>query len=175
MIKYEESATKTNRDLWVSANGNYFFDEHLAKMDGCTHRKCQCGNYYKHKYYTLCEDCLQKAKDERFNAYPIAEWDGVTPVCIYDSDTYFFYEEDIEEYCDEYELNIDELQLVLCEPSYARPIDLYDINYDELPDDDSYEFPEYINNMVKELNDALSKLEPLSWFPGKTRVKINGY
>jgi hypothetical protein len=61
------------------------------------------------------------------------EWGAAQPVA------YFFNESEIEDYMEEHGLKSEDLQLVICEPQYACPLDGNDIFCDSLPED---QYPE---------------------------------
>jgi hypothetical protein len=155
LINYDspEAATfRTNIEGWVSSTGRFWgTDEHMARWEGCTHIKCECGGYSE-KGYTKCEECREKAVRERYNALPAKKWEGEF-VYSHACDRYFFSEDDLLEYLEDEELKMDDLKLVVCEPNYLRPLE---IPSDEFPDDQEYE-----DVISKELRDALDSLNEL--------------
>lgn len=116
-----------------------------------------------------CNKCREKNAHARYEAMESVEWDWETPVCIHDTDMYFFYYEEIADHCEEYECEIEDLELVLCTPNYASQID--DEHWcDDLLEDG--ELPEGIKKAMEALNEVLAKAEPLSWSAGNKRVII---
>jgi len=89
--------------LWVSRHGRVYNNEQTARYDGCTHRKCDCGNLVE-KHWLKCDECRAKTGVEKYRAMPFKEWDGKTPLCLFDTDTYFFSSDDIDYYCEENEI-----------------------------------------------------------------------
>lgn len=154
---------------WVSRNGRFYGDdEHQARYDGSTRGTCsQCGSVSQ-KSRTKCDECIQKDKIERFNNLPIVEWDGKTALYCEVNDKYFWHSEEIDEFLEENELTPDDLQLFICEPEYASEISS-DIWEDILPGED-HEVPKELENLIKEFNEKLKQLEPLSYFPSKVRT-----
>ena len=90
------------------------------------------------------------------------------------SDTYFFDEGEIADYCEEHNIKEDDLRLLICEPQHAHRLDPEDIYQDLLPEDG--EVPGEIIDAFQELNKRiLAYKQPLSWIPGKGRVSLKDY
>lgn len=111
---------------------------------------------------------------KNFNQMPSKEYDGETPVVIFNSDKYFFCIEDIENYCKKDNIKPEDLRLVFCEPIYFHRIEPNDIYDDILPDgytveDVSKELSDAFNN----LNKIISKKIIAGWAEGNTRVSWN--
>ena len=157
---------------WVSRNGNFYGkDERLARYDGSTHSLCECGKITRGKSWLKCGDCIDKASNERFKNLEFKEWDGKTPLCIHASDKYFYDTDDIEDYLEENGLNMDDIDLVICEPNYFTEIT--GEQWDEiLPENSGGEIPKELKNKLKEFNEFISKLPPISWSEGKFRTII---
>lgn len=168
----DEAAVFEERKLkmWWSNTGRGYKDERLARSDGCSHRVCECGEVIPKLSY--CEKCREKKARERFEAMEVVEWDWETPVCIHDTDMYFFHHEDIEDHCIEHECKIEDLELVLCTPNYPRQID-EDYWCDEMPEDG--ELPTYLQKALEEFNGLLAEAKPLSWSAGNKRVVIKAH
>ena len=159
-----EAATyRTDISGWVSRDGRFFGDdERLARWSGCTHCPCsECGAMTS-KHRTICDPCHAKREDANYAAMPTKEWDGDTPLYSHKDDKYFFG--DVLEYCEDEDRKPEDLQLVICEPAYGRPIDS-DYFCDELPEDG--EVPDVIAVAMQALNKAIKEAGPLSWLPGK--------
>lgn len=153
---------------WVSRSGRFWGkDEHMARWEGSTHKLCECGNLIK-KERSKCDFCSEKVRVEMYYKLPLAEWDGKTPVALWDDDKYFFDEGDIEDYLEESELEPEALRLVLCEPNYPRCID-EDYWEDSLPDDG--EMPKDIKAKIEELNALLKSSKPISWSHSHVRTE----
>ena len=158
---------------WVSRSGIFYGkDERAARYAGSTHHLCECGKPTE-KPWIKCPDCRRKADDKRFRALPRQEWDEKTPITLFDGDEYFFDRDQLEEWCEEHETTPGELQLVICEPNYAREIDS-DFYCDDLPDDQSLEdvAPE-LAAKIAEVNQYIFDSKPiLSWGPGKIAALV---
>jgi len=151
---------------WVSAKKHFYgTDENLARYDGCTHKKCECGNSME-RHYTKCSECRHKSAVERYNSFPFKEWDG-TPVVTWDGDKYFFSEEELWEYCDESEL--EEISLLFCQPNKWHKIDA-DYWSDEMPENSDGELPKELQLALDNLNAVIETLPPQSYSPGKIRT-----
>lgn len=167
---------------WVSRNG-FFWGikegaEDRARYEGCTHVKCKdCGNVIN-RNRTTCLDCLSKKDAEKYKAKIFQEWDRVTPLCIYGTDIYFFDADSIAEYAEEHEVLIETLELMICKPMYATPIDYNDHYNDILPQDIYVEdIDEQLSNMFHAINEYIAEKKPiLSWFEGefRTTLKLQG-
>lgn len=163
----DESATfKTGLSGWVSRNGIFWGnDERAARWDGCTHVVCECGQAVE-KSWTKCALCRSVAEDKRFAALERKPWDGKTPLCLYDDDRFFWSEDDLTDYCEEYGYEPEDLKLLICEPTYAREIDPNDYYCDDLPEDG--EIDGDLAAAFDELNKIIRESKViLSWAPGK--------
>lgn len=94
----DEAATyRTGIEGWVSSNGRFYGKgedaERMARHDGSTHFKCECGGVAK-KGWSKCDSCIRKGRVERYDKLPFAEYDG-SPVFSWDGDEFFYSEEDI--------------------------------------------------------------------------------
>ena len=159
---------------WVSRLGHFYgTDERLARYDGCTHMRCDCGELAE-RGYTKCQKCRDADGAERYNNFQRKEWDRKAPICLYDDDRYFFDEDDFLCYCDEEGVEPSSLRLVLCEPIYAHEID-YDEHYcDSLGEDSSIsDIDAELAGMFDKLNEYIrNKKIILSWTPSNIAVTI---
>jgi hypothetical protein len=168
----EAAEFRTNISGWVSRSGRFWGkDEHMARWEGCTHIICKCGQPTK-KDYTICEDCRAKQRIERYNAMPFKQWDGQTPLCLANSDQFFWSEEDIDIYLDDNELKPEDLRLVICEPNYMQELDAG--YWDDVFAVDMEELPKDIEDAMENLNRIIHKrneTQPISWGEGKFRTE----
>lgn len=173
MYQDEKAAKKTAISGWISANGRFFTEEHIARYDGCTHVSCEKCKEDCEKPYYVCRNCREKADNEKYLLKPFKEWDGEMLV-IYGSDTYFTEEDEIVYYCEEEGVDIKDLQLVICEPVYLPELDYSDFFHDELPEDFSLAdaAPDVID-AFEVLNRVIREQKPASWVEGKFRTTIN--
>jgi len=156
---------------WVSRHGIFWGkDEHMARYDGCTHRPCNnCGKpVEKVTGWMLCDECRKKSDDERFAALERREWDGETPLTLFDGDEYFFERKSLDDFCEEHGTTIGKLQLIICEPNYAHEINS-DFYCDELPEDQSLDdVAPGLAAKIDEVNAYIRETRPiLSWGPSK--------
>lgn len=174
MYDDDQAAKQVTVTGWVSRQGRFYGDnEHLARWDGCTHMTCECGAVHE-KGWTICETCRRKAKDVRYAALPVVEWDGKTPLCLFDDDKYFFSEDEVLDYCEEEGVAPSNLQLVVCEPQYAHQVDP-DEEYQDLMPEDQYmaDVAPEIVEAFNALNEAIEKCDkPLSWVAGTKRTAV---
>lgn len=137
-----------------------------------THDDCSdCGTEFekRYTYQRKCNLCLMLDKVEKYNNLELVEWDGETPLAIYDDDVYFFDYESIEEYCEENEVIMSELMLVVCNKSTFRTLD-YDYFMDDTHED--WEPSTEFETKVKEFNEWLEQQDTNTYFPTNKRVTI---
>jgi hypothetical protein len=168
IIMYDspEAAQLKDLKLWVAHGGFAYEDESTARYAGCTHKVCACGEVTE-KHYIFCKNCRDKKDREKYLSLPVVPWDGVTPLCIFNSDHYFFDESELEDYCEENECKKEDLQILICRPQFAHEIQ-GDIYEDLLPDE--ADLPDEIQNAIDECNKKIKEYgKPLSWIQGKER------
>ena len=157
---------------WVSASGRFFGDdERLARYDGATHRTCEKNQdhpiYEKNGY---CPECWKENRAAMFSAMPKKQWEG-EPLALFDSDSYFFSLDELNDYCSDNDCRISDLDLVICEPNRAIEIDPNEYYCDDLSEDG--EVPDELAAAFDALNAEIAKSAPLSWSPGKYAAVIN--
>lgn len=169
----DEAAQLKTVTGWVSRDGFFYGnDERIARYAGCTHDRCECGAVIP-KSRIKCDDCRAKDVRARYENLERKEWDGVAPLALYDDDTYFFSEGDLEDYCDEHDCKVEDLMLVFCDPQYGRKLDIADYLCDQLPEDATeYDIPAPIVEAAEAFNKAVRDAGPLSWYPGKIRALV---
>ena len=166
---------KVTMTLFKAADGNYYRDEQHARYASCTHKRCDtCGEYYGKNSY--CRTCYTKRRQDYYESCDIVEWNGETPIVSFDTDHYFWDEEDLEYYLDENEVEPEDLQLMLCEQNYLKEIDLDWFWGDDIPEDidgvDDLNIDPIIFDKVRELNELIRKQNPISWSQGNKRVRL---
>lgn len=175
MIDSPEAAKKATVEGWVSRNGRFCGNnEYSARWDGCTHVYCaECNKPIPKHGLTLCNDCGIKKCIERYNSMPRKPWDE--NACLYSETLDEFFDspasaqEALE--CQDEDFSFADLRLVICEPVYASPI-YYDQYNDELPEDG--DLPAWLEQAIDEFNAKLEGQEPLSWWPGKFALDLEG-
>ncbi len=155
----------TNLAGWVSWNGRYFGDgERAARYDGCTHRPCEdCGEPAP-KSWLVCKKCRILRDETRYNAMPKEEWNEKGMLYSDAHDKYFSSWDGIEYYCEDEEIGIDKLRLIICEPNYL-PLLADDYGCDELAEDG--ELPDDAIQAIEDFNKVIKAVGPVSWMPGK--------
>lgn len=165
----EAAEFKTNIEGWVNSEGRFWGkDEHMARWSGCTHLICECGKTMS-KHYTKCEDCRAEGERQRYNALPTKEWDVQEYLYSHAADKYFFSPEDLYEYCEEEEVDPNDLRIVDCDPNYLSTLDF---DGDLFPDDNEAEdvIDDELLKMLDELNKKIQVHKPISYSPGKVRI-----
>lgn len=172
MIDSDQTAELKTVTGWVDRNGRFWGkDERMARYSGATHATCKCGNLME-KHYTSCQTCRNKKRDEVFNSYPSVEWDGKTPLCLFDSDEYFWDDGEVYDYAEENDMDVSELRLCLCEPNHLSEIPEDYFADDMFPEDWDGELPGELQKKIDELNDYIKTLPAISWSPAKKRVEF---
>lgn len=153
-------------------NGELYNSMHKTKMSLVTHYDCDtCGEEFETegRYYTTCAHCRYKKSMEKYNSLDLVEWDGKTPLYLWDDDKYFFNEDEIHDYCEDNELELSDLCLVLCSKSTFREIDL-DIFLDDTHED--WEPSDEMVKKINEFNEFLKSESTDTWFPTNKRVRL---
>lgn len=157
-------------DGWRGERGVVYNDERTARYSLCTHVHCSLCGAPTPKHYTKCGGCRDLADREKYDAMPKKAWDGVAMLYSKARDEYFQTLEDAEDCVEVAEgETLDDLMLVICEPNYARRLEL-DYFCDELAEDD--EGPSELHEAIDAFNAIVEKAPPLSWSPGKNALLI---
>lgn len=169
---------RTNLEGWTGPNNLYYGKgdegERRARYANCTHKRCECGNNYEKN--SFCRPCSEKKSRENFLKLEEVEWDGESMMCERYGEKFFSDLEDVYEYCEDNEIEIEDLELMLC----RKEVGISQINIDELneeycdADDNgvSHYHPE-IAKKVEELNELIRNAEPKLWFQTNKRIKID--
>lgn len=163
-----EAATPIQVTAFKAANGQVFLDEYTARVISETHFKCRdCGAVFSKHYSNsiYCDLCYSKERRKKWESLPLVEWDGKTPLAVFDDDTFLWDEESAEEYAAEHP----DAMLVVCDPEYLHQIDA-DTWCDELPEDG--DLPDDVQTALDALNAVIDKAGPVSWYPGGKRVVL---
>ena len=151
---------------WVARDGRFWGeDERMARFCGSTHRICDVnpdhGPVENRSYCEACRAEKMEVKWQGMEKTPFLK--ELMPLCVFDSDRYFFDIEDLCYWLEEYELKPESVRLVQCEPVRAEPIDPNDHFIDDMPEDG--EVPDALREAFDALNAVIAKCEPLSWRP----------
>lgn len=169
-----EAAQRKQVTAWVARDGGFWSDdehgEHMARFCGSTHNLCTvCGTACE-KSSSRCASCQAEHKLAQYAAMPRAAWDGVQMLYSEAADRFFSDFDEIQEHIDELDepISITDMRLVLCEPQYARQLDI-DYYVDELPGDDGdwHSLPTELQDAIEAYNKVAAACLPLSWTPGK--------
>jgi len=168
---------RTNIEGWVDKINSTFHgkNEHMARYSACTHKICpECKNPME-KHWITCSDCQSKKMQDRYESYQYKEWNDDYPLTLHDSDTWFFYSEDIEYYCEENEVDISELKFLFCDEIKCPEIDIYDLISDSLPDEQD-EAPKELQDIINEANEKIrlfNEINTLSYIASNVRTSIS--
>jgi len=147
----------------------YFLSENSVRKNLATHKTCEeCGDTIKVR--SFCRKCSEKKQNENYSKSKFLEWDGKTPLVIYNSDDYFFDEDSLIDYIEENET--EDLRLMICTSNYCPNID-EDYFSDEMPEnyDTLSDFDKVLVEKLKEINKYISSLKPMSWSQGRFRTE----
>jgi hypothetical protein len=100
---------------------------------------------------------------------PFKEWNGKEIVYSDMADKYFQDSDEIEDYCEEEEIEPSELRLLLCVPNYFDQVD-GDIWSDVLPEDSEGDLPKKLQDALNAFNEVIKSLPPASYSPSNTRT-----
>lgn len=171
----EAASFRTNISGWVSRQGRFYGEqyqaEHLARRDGCTHIKCDCGELIE-KRWIRCKACRDAKALKSYNNAPEKEWDGKAMLYSPVTDTYYSSPDEPWE-DDEFDENANPM-LYICEPNTLCTVDESNLGIDDiLPEDASYEdcVPEDVKEAIDNLNKAIREnQQAISWSPGKYKL-----
>jgi hypothetical protein len=172
VIMYDSPEAATYRkdiEGWVSIDNIYCgkgeTGENLARYRSATHAKCECGAVIKTRTYKTCDACRHKKAIENYNKLPYRDYDG-SPVVEWNGDTYFFNEEDIENYLEDNEL--ESVNLLFCEENKWNKIE--PDYWEDITPENMEELPKKLQDALDNLNNIIDELPPCSYSPGKIRT-----
>jgi hypothetical protein len=167
MFDSPEAAQFKPVEGWVDSHGFFFGnDERTARYSGSTHTKCpDCGEVYATRSW--CGPCRRKRDQEKFLSFPIEKWDGETPLCLYNTDTFFFGESVLDYIADQPEDA--PIHLCKCKPGYLSIIDR-DNWADDLPEDG--ELPDAVQVALDALNKAIAEAGPSCWWEDEIAIDV---
>ena len=169
MRESDEAASIKTVTGWVSADGRWFGDdERTAWYSGSTHQLCDCGEVVE-RSRVKCEKCFAKDRWEKYKTLETKVWDGVEYLVEWDDDKFFFSDSELMDYCEEMQMQPQDLQLVFAVPVYGRFLD-DDYFCDELYEDG--ELPDSIYEAMGVFNEVVKAAGPLSWTSGKVAAII---
>lgn len=156
-------------------NDQLYYTKKTAIYSVITHNKCSCGNLME-RGWTACESCRLKKRSEVYKSMTYMKWDGEVPLVLFDSDVYFFDDDEIYDYIYNEELDqeqVDNLQFVICSPNRLRTVD-YDYWSDYFPEDYDPERhdPEFAKKL-EEFNLFIESYKPISWSESKFRTSLS--
>lgn len=170
-----ESAKLVTATFWKSRDGVYYQQnaEQSARWAGATHVHCNwCGGPAK-KGWLACESCRAKLQAKNYAKLPVVDWDEETPLCLYKDDRYFYSMDDVMDYCEEYEIDPESLQFVLCKRVGPPQVDVSSLFEDHLADEqDDSDIPGEVWKAAEEFNKVLSAYAPELWTEGDKAVRI---
>jgi hypothetical protein len=178
LILPEKTKIKRKRITMFQHNGLAWPRKRDAEYNAAIDRRCEaCGKPTGSKHRLLCPECSYIKRTEKFLSFPVVEWDGETPLSLFDSDEFFFGEDDIDFFCEDTGAEKGNLQLVICEPSQPPVFDMTEFLEAILPEDWSAEdLGEHEGKSARDIesmvNKWLSMCNPISWEPSNKRVVL---
>lgn len=169
MRESDEAASIQTVTGWVSSDGRWYGnDENLARYGGCTHQLCACGAVVD-RGRIKCDKCHDKQRWEKYKSLQTKVWDGLEFLVMWDDDKFFFHDSDLMDYCEEMQMQPQDLQLVFAKPVYGRYLDT-DYFQDELYEDG--DLPNAITEAMDKFNEVVKAAGPLSWTSGNVAAII---
>jgi hypothetical protein len=169
MRESDEAAKLVTVTGWSSADGRFFGkDERTARYAGSTHQLCECGTVID-KSRTKCDKCHHKARWEKYKSLQSKDWNGGDFLVTWDDDKFFWCDSDLMDYCEEQQMQPQDMQLVFAKPVYGRYLD-GSYFCDELHEDG--ELPDSILEAMESFNAVVKAAGPLSWIPGNIAAII---
>jgi hypothetical protein len=171
-IRYEDNAERrTDLVGWCcKACGRYWgADEHMARWCCATDLPCDiegCDGRARKHGFTTCDACRRRKDDERWAAVEKVAWDGVTPLCEWDGDRFFFDDGAVADYVADRLADgvaIEEIHLVLCERDTPRSFDMADFQSDYLARE--WDCGRHFDEIDKVVNDWIAAHMPPMWIP----------
>jgi hypothetical protein len=159
--------------------------DRISKNEIATHIDCEdCGVEFKKPYTNsrYCFNCESKRKSEKYRAMEFKEWNGSDVLFLYDSDdTYFFSPDQIEDYIEERnddleeneQITAEELKLVICNPNHLWPIKEETWADIAAGEEGELNLGKDVESKLKALNEAIKQHGPVSWSPGKFRTTVS--
>lgn len=168
---------RTDLEGWTGPDRLYYGKgeegERRARYGNSTHRKCECGEFFPKNSY--CRVCSEKKSKENFLKLEEVEWDGESMMCERYGEKFFSDMDDVLEYCEDNEIDIEDLELMLCK----KEVGISEINIDELNEEYSDQHGEGVSHYhpniakkVDELNELIRNAEPKLWFQTNKRIKL---
>ncbi len=179
-LPFEEAAEIATLTGWVCKTCRRYYGpsdhplsaghgaEHMARWCCASSLPCSCGGRITESY-TICDACREKKTTERWLALPELAWDGDFPICIWDSDTYFFDIETLEQYADDLLADggkVEDIRLSPCRKNKPREFEVNDYLSDDLAEDDDLD-GEDIDKIV---NDWIAANVPALYFATGERL-----
>jgi len=161
---------RTGLSGWVSRDGIFYGnDERAARYSGCTHVACSdCGKPTT-KGWLVCDSCKEIREKAKYQSMPKEVWDEKGMLYSQSADKYFSDWGEVEEYCEEEDIKIGNLMLIICKPNYLPLLDL-DYGYDELAEDG--ELPDAIIKAINDFNAVVKATGAVSWLPSNKAAII---
>jgi hypothetical protein len=170
LIDSDEAAQfRTNISGWVSRHGRFFGnDERAARFDGCTHVICEDCGEPSDKGWLVCLSCRDKRDAVRYQAMPSEVWDGKGLIYSDATDEYFPSWDDVDDYCYDHDITVEDLRLMICEGQYLPLLDVDDYGCDVLAEDG--ELPDEAIEAIEKFNETIKKIGVVSWYPCDKRA-----
>ena len=164
---------RTNIEGWVGKDGKFYGkDKDRAIRANSTHTKCEKGHVYGNTWVS-CPECRKRDLSKRYLKMPERDWDGKAPLCLFDTDHYFWNLDEVLDYANEEGIEVSKLGLVICEPQYLNRIE--EEYWEELIPD-GFELSDIVTadfwNDLRNFNNKIDDLGPVSYIGGKYRTTI---
>ena len=164
-----EAASEITVTAWQSRKGLIYLDQNIARWDGSTHRICKRGHLNPKQGY--CEICVPLDNQEEYATYPTQKWNGEILYSMA-NDEWLYDTASVFALLNESGKSVQELMLVLAEPTFAQGIDPDDYYEGDLPN--GITVPYEIESAFDALNEAIKNCnKPLCYYPSKIAAIID--
>ena len=178
LYESDEAAKRMTVTGWVSRLGHFYGeDEHMARYDGCTHRRCEaegCAEIISRHSSIYCDGCNRKRSEEKNAKRERRDYKG-EPVFHQASGEFYFSEESLEMGLELGDFEPGDVFL-FGEPEYPQCLDA-DYFSDSLPTDDEGDLPADLAAAVDAFNAVIQarrdRNEPTCWTEGEVVAVID--
>jgi hypothetical protein len=174
-LPYEQAAEHKTISLtgWVCKSCGRFYGTGESTARYCCAPDLPCGTEgckgRADKPYIHCRQCRGTNDLKKWLSLPEVPWDGETPLCLFDDDQYFFSIEDLDDYLEENKMEIEDVQVVICEKADKPYFSITDFLCDYMPEDEDVDDAEEIDKIV---NDWIRDRVMETWEGSKTRPTV---
>ncbi len=167
LVTDPRAATHLMIDGWKSLSGRVYTAERAARYDSATHAICSDCGVTCEKYYTACAACRTTRSAKQWDDLPKVPYNG-EPAWPWNGDELLMDFDDVADYADRCEVEIEDLRLVKAKPVKMRELEC-DYWSDDLPPDGD-DVPGWLQDAVDVLNREIQANGPCCWTDSKIAI-----